>query len=166
MQFVIPNILDYIPVDKFKKEIKKLGFEAEDHKENWSGETGLIVTLDPAEKRFGSWVHCVVENGYVTTLNAKRGMGFRESLNAIGDIEDLFEITLVSEDQDDYWEEDQENHWSTLKAKIVDGVLPEKYHKLADAFVPDWEKMLSLEENLEENPDDEDLLKALEKVSK
>ena len=52
-----------------------------------------------------------------------------------------------------------------IKTLFVDGELPEKYHDLAEKIEPTWRSLIHLES--QENPEsDDDLLKALEKVSK
>ena len=54
-----------------------------------------------------------------------------------------------------------------IKTLYVDKELPEKYHDLADKIDPTWRSLDQLEKRgFEESSEDEDLLKALEKVSK
>lgn len=52
-----------------------------------------------------------------------------------------------------------------IKAFLIDGELPEQYQGFADKIEPQWRSLLDLEKSANE-PEDDDLLKALEKVSK
>ena len=53
-----------------------------------------------------------------------------------------------------------------LKTLFVNGELPAKYHGLAEKIEPAWENLLELEKQGSEESEEEDLLKALERVSK
>ena len=55
-----------------------------------------------------------------------------------------------------------------LKTLLVNGKIPKEYHKLARKIEPKWRTLLKLEKQgvLDKGSEDDDLLKALEKVSK
>lgn len=75
----------------------------------------------------------------------------------------------VKVEETDPWVEDEDFKtwdWNDLKHLFIDGELPEKFHKLADHIDPNWRELHDLEEKLEKESEDDDLLKALEKVSK
>lgn len=56
-------------------------------------------------------------------------------------------------------------NYGDVKTVVVDGKLPEEYTIAADRFVPGWREKLAFENKLLQEEDD-DLIKALEKVSK
>lgn len=122
-----------------------------------------LTSLQGAPKEVGGDFHCS-DNRLTSLQGAPKKVG-RDFICSDNQLTSLKGVPLEMESYNEFVCGDNPlSPLELIKTLFFGGKLPEKFEELADKIEPDWENLLKLQGLIEES--DDDLLKALEKVSK